>query len=114
MWSLTHTVPNVSAFDMRSARPTSVVQTLAGRHERADLGRLVGRVADGESRDGRAEAADQVVEHPGPGDDPAGCGAVLTGVVVGVLGQRGHDRLEVGVVEHDDRRLPAQLEVDAL
>ncbi len=44
----------------------------------------------------------------------AGSGAVLTGVVVGSLGQGADERLDVGIVEDDDRRLAAQFEVHAL
>ena len=40
--------------------------------------------------------------------------AVLAGVVVAGAGDPGRHRLEVGVVEHHDRRLAAELEVDAL
>ena len=51
---------------------------------------------------------------PGPHEHPGGGGAVLAGVEVAGLGDGGGRRLDVGVVEDDDRRLAAELEVDPL
>ena len=48
------------------------------------------------------------------GDDPAGRGAVLTGIPEAERLEVLDDRLHVGVVEHDDRRLAAELEVEPL
>ena len=51
---------------------------------------------------------------PGPGEHAGGGGAVLAGVEVARLGDGARRCLDVGVVEDDDRRLAAELEVHAL
>ena len=57
---------------------------------------------------------DEVVVHAGTREHAARRGAVLAGVVVRVLAQVLDQRVDVGVVEHDHRRLAAQLEVHPL
>ena len=60
------------------------------------------------------DRGDEVVVRTGPGKDSRSCGAVLAGVEVARLGDRTRRCLDVGVVEDDDRRLAAELEVDPL
>ena len=52
--------------------------------------------------------------HPRMREHAGGRGAVLAGVEVAGLGDGLGGRLEVGVVEHHDRRLAAELEVRLL
>src|SRR4029079_2787393 len=64
--------------------------------------------------DGRYECSQQLVVDLWPGDHTAGRGAVLPGVeVAGDRDPLGHG-IQVRVIEHDDRRLAAELQVDAL
>ena len=98
----------------RSTMPATRLALRRGDHG-PDLGGLVGRVADGQRRDGRAEPGDEVVVDARPGDHAARGGAVLARVVV----RRSRPAcsttsVEVGVVEHDDRCLAAELEVHPL
>ena len=58
-----------------------------------------------------AERRDEVVVDARSGEHPGGRGAVLTGVEVPRDGDPLDRLLEVGVVEDDDRRLAAELEV---
>ena len=60
------------------------------------------------------ERGDEVVVDAGRGEHPGRRGAVLAGVEVAGDGDALGGGLEVGVVEHDDRRLAAELEVHAL
>src|SRR4051795_1256920 len=94
--------------------------------EALDALALAGRVQRPEVRVGRAhvahhvalglvgEAVDDVVVDLAGGEHARRGGAVLAGVVVADAGDRLEDRVEVDVVEDDDRRLAAELEVDAL
>ena len=52
--------------------------------------------------------------HTGAGDDTTRRRAVLAGVVIRGLGQTGRDGLDVGIVEHHDRRLAPELEMHPL
>ena len=85
------------------------------RDHRAHLDLVaVGRVADLERLDGRHERLEQRVVDLRAGEDARAGGAVLARVrVAGDLDPFG-DRCRVGVVEHDHRRLAAELEVNAL
>ena len=60
------------------------------------------------------EAVDDVVVDLAGGEHARRRGAVLAGVVVAGAGDRLEHRVEVDVVEDDDRRLAAELEVHAL
>ena len=71
----------------------------------ADLGRALGVLG---------ERGDEVVVDAGPGEHAGRGGAVLAGVEVAADGDALDGGLDVGVVEDDDRRLAAELEVDAL
>ncbi len=56
----------------------------------------------------------EVVVHGRPGDDPGRRRAVLAGVPVAGEAQRLRGEVHVGVIEDDDRRLAAELQVEAL
>ena len=78
---------------------------------------LVGRVVLGAEADGRdlpLEARHEVVVDAPVRVDAAGGGAVLPGVVEAEAAHALGHEVEVGVVEHDHRRLAAELEVGAL
>ena len=60
------------------------------------------------------QAVDDVVVDRAGGQHARGRGAVLAGVVVAGAGDRLEHGVEVDVVEDDDRRLAAELEVDPL
>ena len=87
---------------------------LIGVVERPVVGVLVVGAPDGRALGLLDERRQQVLVHPGPGQDPGGGGAVLPGVEVAGAGNALGRRGRVGVVEHDDGRLAAQLEVDPL
>ena len=72
------------------------------------------RVADLERLDLRHELLEQAVVDLRAGDHARAGGAVLARVPVAGEPDPGRDRLRVGVVEDDHRRLAAELEVDAL
>jgi hypothetical protein len=74
----------------------------------------LGRIADLEGLDLRDELLEQLVVDLRAGDDPRRRRAVLSGVPVAGDPDPLGDGCRVGVVEDDDRRLAAQLEVDAL
>ena len=94
--------------------------------EALDALALAGGVERPERRVGRARVAhhqalgllgqpgDDVVVDLGAGEHARRGRAVLAGVVVAGAGDRLERGLEVDVVEHDHRRLAAELEVDAL
>src|SRR3954471_21888161 len=94
--------------------------------EALDALALAGRVERAEVRVGRAqvahhvplgllgEAVDNVVVDLARRQHARRGGAVLAGVVVAGAGDRLEDSFEVDVVEDDDRRLAAELEVHAL
>ena len=83
---------------------------LALGDERAHLGLLGERITDGDLRHGRGERVDQLVV-PRPGHDDAGQRrAHLAGEEALGAGEGGRRDPEVHVVEHDGRRLPAELE----
>ena len=88
---------------------------LGGRDDRAHLDRLaVGRVADDQRGRGGDELLQQRVVDAGRGEHARGGGAVLARVQEARDPQAGRDLRRVGVVEHDRRRLAAELEVHAL
>jgi hypothetical protein len=87
---------------------------LLTRHHWPHRGLGIEGVAGSDPAYGIGETGDEVVVDPGPGEHSARCGAVLAGVVVGTLDEVPDDRIEIGVVEHDDGRLPAQLQVHTL
>ena len=90
------------------------VRALAGGVERAERRVGVGGVAEREAAGLLGQRFDDVVVHA-VGDEHAGRRrAVLAGVVVAGAGDPSGHRLEVRVVEDHDRRLAAELEVDAL
>ena len=72
------------------------------------------RVAEDEALRFAGEAVDDVVVDAFGGEHPGRRRAVLAGVVVAGAGDRLHRRLHVDVVEDDDRRLAAELQVDPL
>ena len=61
-----------------------------------------------------SQRREEVVVDARPGEHPRGSRAVLAGVEVAGARDSLGGRLDVGVVEDDDRRLAAELEVDAL
>ena len=63
---------------------------------------------------GARQVGDQIVVDLLAGIDAAGRGAVLARVVVAERLDAGDDRSQVGVVEHDHRRLAAELKMRAL
>ena len=73
---------------------------------------VVAAVADG--RDGGGEVGDELVVDLAAGIDAAGGGAVLPGIVVAEDAHALDDGVDVGIVEDDDRRLAAELEMGAL
>ncbi len=81
-----------------------------GVHHRAERGRAHARIADRHGRDLRLEACDEILRHALDDDDPLGRHADLALVHEGAE-RGGLDRLvEIGVVQHDQRRLAAQFE----
>ena len=64
--------------------------------------------------DGAREVGDQIVVDLLAGIDAAGGGAILAGVVVAERLDACDHRGDIGVVEHDHRRLAAELEMRAL
>ena len=99
-------------------RPVDHALDLVGlglRDERAHVEVVgVGRVAPLDRLHLVAERGDELVVDRGPGDHAAGRGAVLAGVPVARALEGLGRELDVGVVEHDDRRLAAELEVEPL
>ena len=87
---------------------------LRGGDDRAELGRLVGGRSDDKAAGGFGDGVDRGVVDAGTGDDAAGGGAVLAGVPVAADLDRLGDDLQVGVVEHHDGGLAAELEVHPL
>ena len=84
------------------------------RDERAEVGVLVVGIADHDLAHQLGDAGDEVVVERARDDRPGRGGAVLAGVDQRA-GDRALDRgLEVGVVEHHERRLAAELEVGAV
>ena len=83
-------------------------------HQRTLVGRLVVGVAQPDGRHQVGDAADEVVDQRAVHDRARRCGAVLAAVDQRPGHRAVHRRLEVGVVEHDERRLAPQLQVHAL
>ena len=97
----------------RSRKPltrSSWLALLTGADERV----LVVRQADPGRLGLLGEGRDEVVVDPRAGEHPGGGRAVLAGVEVARDRDGLGGGLDVGVVEDDDRRLAAELEVDAL
>ena len=78
------------------------------RHQRADVGRLVARVAQPQRRRLRQEPLEKVVGDRLGHQQPYGGQAHLTGVVE-LLDSEVGGEVEVGVVEDEQRRLAAEL-----
>ena len=88
---------------------------LAGVVDGAEEGvRVVGEPDRGRALRVVGERGDEVVVDVRGGEHAGGRGAVLAGVEVAGDGDALDRRLDVGVVEDDDRRLAAELEVHAL
>ena len=87
---------------------------LALGDQRADLVLGVVGLVELDGRDGRGEVGDELVVDLLAGIDAAGGGAVLAGIVVAEGAQAGDHRVDVGVVEDDDRRLAAEFQMRAL
>ena len=91
-------VPELVGVVDRSVQDVLVVRVVAG------LG-VLGRIG---------QRGEELVVDAGLGDDPGRGGAVLAAVEEPGHGDALDSRLDVGVVEDHDRRLPAELEVGAL
>ena len=94
--------------ERRDARP------LAGGDERAEVVLVVVRLIELERFRGGGEFSDELVVDLLAGVDAAGGGAVLARVVIAENLHALDDGGEIGVVEHDDRRLAAKFEMRAL
>ena len=84
------------------------------RDERPDVGLGVHRIAGHHPGERIAQRGDAVVVHRALEVDARRGGAVLSRVVRRAQGDRVGHRAEVGVAEHDHRRLAPELEVHAL
>ena len=87
---------------------------LAGRDQRAHLGRLVERVADLDRLDRLLERLHERVERRALDEDARARAAVLPGVAEHCRRRGGGGGLDVGVGEHDVGGLAAELERHAL
>ena len=65
-------------------------------------------------RDGRGEVGDELVVDLAIGIDAAGGGAVLAGIVIAEGADAGDGRVDIGIVEDDDRGLAAEFQMRAL
>ena len=82
--------------------------------ERADLGRVVGRIADLDLPGRRGEQLDDLLVDRALDEDPAARAAVLAAVVEDAVRRLAREPLEVGVGVDDVRALAAELEADLL
>src|SRR5690606_16972792 len=82
--------------------------------QRADAARLVVARARDEGRDALGDGVHEAIEDGGVDVDPLRRDAALPGVPELGDHQAVDGGLEVGVVEHDEGRVPAELEGDAL
>ena len=87
---------------------------LALGDQRADLVLGVVGLVVLDRRDRRRQVGDELVVDLLAGIDAAGGGAVLAGIVVAEGAQAVDHRVDIGVVEDDDRRLAAELQMRAL
>ena len=87
---------------------------LDGRDDRADVGRLVERVADPELRHPRPQLRMERVGDPLGGEKPRARAAHLALVEPDRVDDALDGAVEVGVVEHDERRLAAEFEREQL
>ena len=96
---------------MKPRHPGELVRVV----HRAEEGvRVVGQPDRGRPLGVLGERGDEVVVDARGGEHAGGGGAVLAGVEVAGDGDALDRRLDVGVVEDDDRRLAAELEVHPL
>ena len=84
---------------------------MLARDLRADVGRVVARIALRDRRGRLDEPVEERVVHPGL-DQQAGPGQADLARVVELVHRLRDDRVEIGVGERDEGRLPAQLERD--
>ncbi len=87
---------------------------LAGVDQRAERDLVLGRVTDHEVLRLRCEPLDERVVHPVVHDVPAGRHADLTLMEERPEGGEGRGLVDVGILEHDQRGVPAQFQVRAL
>ena len=80
----------------------------------ADAGRLVGRIAHGEFPGLGHEPVSELIEHRLLDKDALDGGATLAGVTERPLGGERRGEVEVSVLEHNKRRVAAQLETKFL
>jgi ParB family chromosome partitioning protein len=80
-------------------------------HQRTEFRGRVTRIADDQRGRRLGERLGDPPVDAGGGDHPAGGGAVLAGVAVSGGPHARRHRVDVGVVEHHDRRLAAEFEV---
>src|ERR1700730_9802642 len=83
---------------------------LLGGNERAHLHAGLGLHSDFQRAYGIAEIGNEFVVDLGAGVDAARRRAVLAGVVEAERAYSGDDRIEVRIIEHDDRGLAAEFE----
>ena len=87
---------------------------LPGGDQRADVVLVVIGLIELERPSRRRQIGDELVVDLLAGIDAAGGGAVLPGIVIAERLHALDHRGEIGVVEHDDRRLAAKLQMRAL
>ena len=127
MWSLIHTQPKRSAFDTRSARPTSRVQTEEARPYGVPLAHAIASLLVGERLDGDDRAEDLALDHlvvllagrrrrSARGRSPGRSGSLAAGDDLGVLGRALEEALDALAlargVERAERRVRVERVAD--
>jgi hypothetical protein len=93
----------------RALHKTGHALALAFGNQRTDFVFGIVRAIELQGRGSGGEIGDQIVVQSVTGIDAAGRGAILSGIVEAEGAQAAYHVFEIGIVEHDHRRLAAEL-----